>query len=140
MLIGPDNLSKKDYLACTKNSSQNERGSTQRGLGYDPDNRLASQKELQMGCKRLYHKAGYRARDIYLCAQESARQALINVMVACGNVTRMANHSMALVTINSLGEVVCGMDMKRSKQHHRHINQQYHPRKHLLPGCDAIMC
>ena len=75
-------------------------------MGHDPDNRLASQEELQMGCERLYHIAGYRARDIYLCAKESARQALINVVVACGDVARMVNSSMALNAIDSRGVVV----------------------------------
>ena len=92
-------------------------------MGHDPDNRLASQEELQMGCERLYHIAGYRARDIYLCAEESARQALINVVVACSDVARMVDSSMALVAIDNLGKIVEGMDMKRSQQHHRHIDR-----------------
>ena len=41
-------------------------------MGHDPDNRLASQEELQLGCERLYHKAGCRAGNINLRAEESA--------------------------------------------------------------------
>ena len=122
MLIGPDNLSKTIWHALKKRS-QNEWRCAQRWMGHDPDNRLASQEELQLGCKRLYHKAGYRAGNINLCAEESARQALINVVVTCGDVTRMVDCSMALVAIDSLGEIVERMYMKRSQQHHRHIDQ-----------------
>ena len=93
-----------------------------------------------MGCERLYHIAGYRARDIYLCAEESARQALINVVVACSDVARMVDSSVALVTIDSLGEIVERMHMKRSQQHHRHIYRQYHPGKQSLLASEAVMC
>ena len=109
-------------------------------MGHDPDNRLASQEKLQLGRKRLYHKAGYRAGNINLRAEESARQALINVVVACGDVARMVDCSMALVAIDSLGEIVERMHMKRSQQHHRHIDQQYYPGKQLLPASVAVMC
>ena len=109
-------------------------------MGHDPDNRLASQEGLQMGCERLYHIAGGRAGNIYLCAEESARQALINVVVACGDVARMVDSSMALVAIDNLGKIVEGMDMKRSQQHHRHIDRQYHPGKQSLPASEAVMC
>ena len=122
------------------NVSQNERGSTQRGMRNGPDNRLVGQVKLQMVCRLLHHKVGDHAGNIYLCAEETARQALINVMVACGDVPRMMDRSMALVTIDSFGELVEGMYMKRSKQHHRHIYQQYNPRKQLLPASNAVMC
>ena len=75
-------------------------------MGHDPDNRLASQEEFQIACKRLFYKAGGRAGNIYLCAEESARQALINVVVACGDVARMVDSSVALVAIDSLGKIV----------------------------------
>ena len=92
-----------------------------------------------MGCERLYHIAGGRAGNIYLCAEESARQALINVVVACSDVARMVDSSVALVTIDSLGEIVDGMHMERSKQHHRHIYRQHNPRKPSLLASDAVM-
>lgn len=60
-------------------------------MGHNPDNRIASQEKLQMYCNRLYNKADHRVGDIYLCAQESARQALINMKFAYGDVTRVVN-------------------------------------------------
>lgn len=77
-----------------------------------------------MGCDLLHHHAGRREGNIYLCAEEPARQALVNVMVACCDVARMMNRSVALITIDSPGEIVDGMHMKRSKQHNRHIYRQ----------------
>ena len=93
-------------------------------MGHDPDNRLASQEELQLGCKRFYHKAGCRAGNINLCAEKTARQALINVVVACGDVARMVDCSMALVAIDSLGEIVERMHMKRSQLNLRLIGRK----------------
>ena len=93
-----------------------------------------------MGCDLLHLQGGYCARNIYLCAQEPARQALINVMVTRRDVARMVNRSVALVTIDSLGKVVDGMYMKRSEQYHRHIYRQYHPGKQSLFASDAVMC
>ena len=92
-----------------------------------------------MGCDLLHHMADYRAGNINLCAQESARQALINVMVTCRDVARMVNRSVALVTIDSLGEIVDGMHMERSKQYHRHIYRQHNPSKPSLLASDAVM-
>lgn len=112
-----------DYLAKT-DESQHGWGSTQRRLGHDPNDRIASQVILQLGRDLLHHQAGHRAGNIDLCAQEPTRQALINMMVACRDVARMVNCSVALVTIDSPGEIVDGMHMKRSKQHHRHIYRQ----------------
>ena len=77
-----------------------------------------------MGRDLLHHQAGRREGNIYLCAEEPARQALVNVMVACRDVPRMVNRSVALITIDSPGEIVDGMHMKRSKQHNRHIYRQ----------------
>ena len=62
------------------------------------------------------------------------------MVVACGDVARMVDSSMALVAIDSLGEIVERMHMKRSQQHHRHIDQQYYPGKQLLPASEAVMC
>ena len=56
-----------------------------------PDNRLVGQVKLQMDCRLLHHKVGGQAGNIYLCAEETARQALINVMAACGDVARVVN-------------------------------------------------
>ena len=70
-----------------------------------------------------HHNGGYRAGNIYLSAEEPARQALINVMVAGSDVTRVVNRSVALIAVNNPGEVVDGVHMKRSKQHHRHIDR-----------------
>ena len=109
-------------------------------MGHNPDNRIAGQEKLQMNCYLLHHKGGYRAGYIYLCAEETARQALINVMDAYGEVPRMVSRSVALVAIDSPGEVVDGMHMKRSQQHHRHIYRQYYPGKQLLPASDIVMC
>ena len=109
-------------------------------MGHGPDNRLAGQKILQMSCYLLHHKGGCRAGNIYLCAEEPAKQARVDVVAACGDVTRMVDRSMALIAINSPGEVVDGVYMKRREQQHRHIDQQENPGKHLLPVCDAVMC
>ena len=94
-------------------------------MGHDPINRLDGQEKLQMSCYLLHHEGGYRAGNIYLCAEETARQALINVMVACGDVARVVNSRMALalLAVYCLGEIVKRMHMKRSKQHHRHIDR-----------------
>lgn len=108
-------------------------------MGHNPDNRIAGQEKLQMSCYLLHHKDGYRAGYIYLCAEEPTRQALINVVAACGDVSRVVNRSVALIAINKTGEVADGMYMKRSKQHHRHIYQQDNPGKQLLPASDAVM-
>ena len=107
------------------NVSQNERGSTQRGMHNGPDDGLIGQEILQMDCRLLHHKVGDHAGNIYLCAEETARQALINVMVACGDVARVVNSCMALalLAVYCLGEIVKRMHMKRSKQHHRHIDR-----------------
>ena len=93
-----------------------------------------------MSCYLLHHKGGYRAGNIYLCAEEAARQALINVVGACCDVSRVVNRSVALIAVDNPGEVVEGVHMKRSKQHHRHIYQQDNPGKQLLPASDAVMC
>ncbi len=60
-------------------------------MGHNPDNRIASQEKLQMNRYLLHHKGGYRAGYIYLCTEESARQALINMKFAYGDVTRVVN-------------------------------------------------
>ena len=107
------------------NVSQNERGSTQRGMHNGPDDGLIGQEILQMDCRLLHHKVGDHAGNIYLCAEETARQALINVMVASGDVARVVSGCMALalLAVYCLGEIVKRMHMKRSKQHHRHIDR-----------------
>ena len=93
-----------------------------------------------MGCDLLHHHAGRREGNIYLCAEEPARQALVNVMVACRDVARMVNRSVAFNAVNRLGDTDGGVHMERSKQHHRHIYRQYHPRKQPLLASDAVMC
>ncbi len=108
-------------------------------MGHDPANRLDGQEKLQMSCYLLRHEGGYRAGNIYLCAEEPARQALINMVVACSDVARMVNRSVALIAVNNPGEVIESMDMKRSKQHHRHIDQQHNPGEQPLPASDAVM-
>ena len=87
----------------------------------------------------LHHNDGYRAGKIYLSAKEPARQALIDVMAACGDVTRVVNRSVALIAVDNPGEVVEAMHMKRSKQHHRHIDQQDDPCKQTLLARDVDM-
>lgn len=108
-------------------------------MGHDPINRLDGQEKLQMRCYLLHHKGGYRAGNIYLCAEEPARQALINMVVACSDVSRVMNRSVALIAVNNPGEVIECMDMKRSKQQHRHIDQQHNPGEQPLPASDAVM-
>ena len=71
-----------------------------------PDYKLVGQEILQVDCRLLHHKVGDHARNIYLCAEETARQALINVMVAGSDVARVVNRSVALVAVNSLGKLV----------------------------------
>ena len=73
---------------------------------HDPCNRLGGHKELQVGCNWLHHKGCYHVGDIYLRAEEAARQAIIDVMAACSDVARMVNSSMALNAIDSRGVVV----------------------------------
>ena len=128
-----------NYLAKT-DESQNARRSPQRRMGHGPDNGLAGQEILQTDCSLLHHLDGCRAGDINMGAQETARQALINVMADSGDVARVVNRGVALIAIDSLGEIVGGMYMKRSKQHHRHIDRQYHPGKQPLFASDAVMC
>ena len=108
-------------------------------MSSNPDHRIASQEKLQMSRYLLHHQGGYRAGNIYLCAEEAARQAFINVVAACGDVSRVVNRCVALIAIDRTGEVADGMYMKRSKQHHRHIYQQDDPGKQLLPESDAVM-
>lgn len=74
-----------DYLAHT-DESQNERGCTQRGMRHGSDDRRCGKEKLQMDCNLLCHMARYRAGHINLCAEEAARQALINVVTACSDV------------------------------------------------------
>ena len=93
-----------------------------------------------MDCNLLCNMARYRAGHINLCAEEAARQALINVVGACGDVARVVNRGVTLVAVDCLGELVEGMHMKRSEQHHRHIDRQHDPRKQLLPAGDAVLC
>ena len=93
-----------------------------------------------MDCNLLCHMASYRAGHINLCAEEAARQALINVVGACGDVARVVYRGVTLVAVDSSGELVEGMHMKRSEQHHRNIDRQHDPRKQLLPAGDAVMC
>ncbi len=88
----------------------------------------------------LCHMARYRAGHINLCAEEAARQAFINVVTACSDVTRVVYCGVTLVAVDCLGVLVEGMHMKRSKQHHRHIDRQYHPGKQSLPAGNAVMC
>ena len=59
-----------------------------------------------MSCNWLHHKGCYHVGDIYLRAEEAARQAIIDVMAASGDMTRMVNSSMALNAIDSRGVVV----------------------------------
>lgn len=68
---------------------------------HDPINRLDGQKKLQMSCYLLHHEGGYSAGNIYLCTEEPARQALINMVVACSDVARVMNRSVALIAVNN---------------------------------------
>ena len=107
-------------------------------MGHELDNRLATHEELQLNRSLRYHKAGNHMGHIYLSAEESTRQALVNVVVASSDVTRMVNRRVALVAEGDLGEIVGRMNMKRRKQHHRHIDHQHHPSKQSLPAGNAV--
>ena len=93
-----------------------------------------------MNCYLLCHMARYRAGHINLRAEEAARQAFINVVTACSDEARVVYSSVTLVTIDSPGELIKGMHMKRREQHHRHIDRQHDPRKQLLPAGNAVLC
>ena len=109
-------------------------------MRHGPDDRHRGQEKLQMDSNLLCHMARYRAGHINLRAEEAARQAFINVVTACSDVARVVYSSVTLVTIDSPGELVKGMHMKRREQHHRHIDRQHDQRKQLLPAGDAVLC
>ena len=75
-------------------------------MGHDPDNRLNGQEKLQIDHDLLHHKAGNRMGHINLCAQEAARQAVVEVVLADSDVARVVDRRVTLVTANRLGEIV----------------------------------
>ena len=107
-------------------------------MRHGPDDGLDWQEELQVDCNLLHHQGGYRAGNINLRVEEPAGQTLINVVAANSDVARMVHRSMALA-IYSRRELIEGMHMKRSKQHHRHIDHQDGPCKPSLPARDIDM-
>ena len=61
------------------------------------------------------------------------------MMGAGHDVPRMVHRRLAFVAVHHLGVFLQGVHMKRSNQHHRHIDRQHDPGEQPLPAGDAVM-
>ncbi len=107
-------------------------------MSHHCNNRRGGCVKIYLAYTLFYMKADYIFRNIYKSCKESARQAVIMMMLAWSEVPRVVHCSVAIMAVDyyALSERV---NMQRSEQNHGHIDTQQDPGKGFLPASNANM-
>ena len=107
-------------------------------MSHHCNNRRGGCVKIYLAYTLFYKKTDYIFGYIYKSCKESARQAVIMMMLARSKVPRVVHRSVAIMAVDYYA-LIERVNMQRREQNHGHIDTQQDPGKRFLPASNANM-